>query len=140
MRFQITSRGDAFLSILVPASEPLEVEIPVCESCQQLLRERQHRGGIRGMQAGALFCCVLALVLASIQGGQDRSVMMVVALAALAVGGIVGFILGTSLSRRLPAELSGYSPSRGTLNLRFRHPEYAANVLAAMRAQSGQNR
>ena len=61
-----------------------------------------------------------------------------IGLVALAVGGLLGFILGTLLSKRLPAELSRYSPGRGTLALRFRHPEYAARVLAAMRAQTGQ--
>ncbi len=138
MSFQIASCGDALLSILVPANQPLEVPIPICEACQQRLREQQHRGGMRGMQVGALLCCVLALLLAWIEGLQDPSVLMVIGLAALAVGGLGGFILGTSASRRLPAELSAYSPRRGTLSLRFRHPEYAANVLAAMRAQSGQ--
>jgi hypothetical protein len=140
MSFQMASRGEALLSILVPTGEPLEVSIPVCEACQQRLREQQHRGGIRGMQAGAFLFCMLTLLLAWIEGLQHPSLLLVIGLATLAAGGLGGFILGTSASRRLPAELSGYSPSRGTLSLRFRHPEYAANVLAAMRAQSGQGR
>jgi hypothetical protein len=88
------------------------------------------------MQAGASLSCVLVLLLTWSAGWQNLSVLFVAALAALAVGGIAGFIVGTWSSGRLPAELSGYSPSRGTLSLRFRNPEYAANVLAAMRAQS----
>ena len=126
--------------VTVPASEPLEVEIPVCEGCQQRLRERQRRGGVLGMQAGAFIFCALALLLAWSQGLQDRSVLLVIALATLSVGGLGGFLIGTLASKQLPAELRGYSPSRGTLSLRFRHPEYAAGVLAAMRAQSGNKR
>jgi hypothetical protein len=140
MNFHIASRGDALLSILVPASQPLVVEIPVCEACRQRLREQQHRGGIRGMQVGAFLCCMLALLLAWSEGWQDRSLLVVVGLAALAAGGLFGFLFGTWMSRRLPAELAGFSPSHGTLRLRFRHPEYAASVLAAMRTQSGQVR
>lgn len=139
MSFHIASRGDTLLSILVPASQPLEVAIPVCDACQHRLRERQQRGGIRGLQIGAFLFCVLALLLAWSEGWQDRSLLMVVGLAALAAGGLAGFLFGTLASRRSPAELTGYSPSRGTLSLRFRHPEYAANVLAAMRTQSEQS-
>jgi hypothetical protein len=135
MSFHIASRGDTLLSILVPASQPLEVEIPVCEACQQRIREQQHRGGIRGLQMGAFLFCGLALLLAWSEGWQDRSLLLVIGLAALAVGGLSGFLFGTLAARRLPAELSGYSPARGTLSLRFRNPEYAASVLAAMRAQ-----
>lgn len=135
MNFHIESRGDKFMTILVPASQPLEVAIPVCEACQHRLREEQHGGGIRGMRMGAFLFCGLALLLAWNEGWQDRSLLLVIGLAALAVGALCGFLVGTLASRRLPVQLSGYSPSRGTLRLRFRHPDYAADVLAAMRAQ-----
>jgi len=135
MSFPIASRWDTLSGLVIAASQPLEVPIPVCETCQQRIRERQHRGGIRGMQAGALLFAGLATLLAWGQGWGDISMLLVVGLAALAVGGLTGFLLGTLLSKRLPAELGRYSPSEGTLALRFRYPEYAARVLAAMREQ-----
>lgn len=136
MSFRIAARGDALLSILVQSGEPLEMEIPVCDACQQRIRQRQHQGGLRGMQMGGVLFGLLALLAAWSEGWRDGSLLLVIGLAAASAGALGGFILGTLASRRLPAELSGYSPSRGTVRLRFRHPEYAAGVLAAMRTQT----
>jgi hypothetical protein len=138
MNFSIASSGDKWMSLFLPSGQPLEVAIPVCAACQQHLRQRQQRGGLRGMQVGSLLFCGLALLWAWNEGWQDRSLLSVIALASLAVGGLCGFLFGTLAARRLPAELSRYSPSRGTLRLRFRHPEYAAQVLAAMRTQASE--
>jgi hypothetical protein len=137
MNFPIASRWDTAASILVPEGQTLEVPIPVCETCQQRIRDRQQRGGRFGMRAGAFVFCGLATLLALGEGWRDVSLLLVAGLAALAVGGLVGFILGTQLSKQLPGELGRYAPGRGTLALRFRHPDYAARVLAAMRAQAG---
>ena len=134
MSFQIESGWDTLVDFFVGSNNPLEVPIPVCEACRQQIRDRQHRGGMVGMRTGAFLTCGLATLLALSEGWRDGSLLVVIGLGALAVGGISGFILGTLLSKRLPAELSRYSPSRGTLALRFRHPEYAARVLAAMRS------
>jgi hypothetical protein len=136
MNFPIDSRWDTVTSVLVSTSSPLELPIPVCESCQQRIRERQHRGGMRGMQIGAFLCCGLAIALGLSQGWKDASLLFVLGLVALAVGGLMGFILGTLSSKRLPAQVSRYTPGRGTVALRFRHPEYARGVLAAMRART----
>lgn len=138
MNLTIAARADQWMSILLPAGQPLEVAIPVCDDCLQQLRERQHRGGMRGMQVGSLVFCGLAMLLAWNEGWQDRSLLLVIGLIAWAVGGLCGFLLGTLAARRLPAEVRGYSPSLGTLSLRFRHPEYAAQVLAAIRAQTNE--
>ena len=139
MPFPIDSRWDTATSILVHANSSLELPIPVCETCQQRIRDRQHRGGIRGIQVGAFLLCGLAILLALSQGWKDVSLLFVIGLVALAVGGISGFILGTLASKQLPAELSRYSPGRGTVSLRFRHSEYAAGVLTAMRARTQRN-
>src|SRR5262249_61006579 len=49
------------------------------------------------------------------------------------VGALAGFLVGVPLGRRLPVQLRGYSPSRGTLQVRFRNPEYGAAVWQLMR-------
>ena len=111
------------------------MDIPVCETCQQRIRDRYHRGGVRGLRIGMVLFCGLALLLAWNKGWQEPSLLMVVTLAALAVGGLGGFLIGTLSANRPLAELRNYSPSRGTLSLRFRQPEYAAQVLAAIRRE-----
>jgi hypothetical protein len=138
MNFTVESRWDIVTGVLVPASSPLQVPIPMCETCQQRIRDRQHHGGMRGMQVGAFLACGLTILLALSQGWRDASLLFVFGIAALALGGLTGFILGTLSSKRLPAELSRYSPGRGTVALRFDRPGYAAGVLAAMRAGTPQ--
>lgn len=135
LNFRIASHWDKLTSVHVQEGQPLELPIPVCATCQQRIRDRQHRGGLRGMRVGALLGCGLAGLLALSEGWRDASLLLVLGLAALAIGGLVGFLLGTLASRRLPAELGDYSPARGTLALRFRHPEYATLVLTAMRSK-----
>jgi hypothetical protein len=132
--FPVSSRWDTAVSILVPAGQQLELPIPYCDACQQRQRERQHRGGLRGMQAGAGIFAAGSAALAFIQGVNDASFLAVLVVTGLAVGGLVGFILGTMLSKRLPVELGRYSPARGTVALRFRNPEYGSSVLTAVRA------
>jgi hypothetical protein len=136
--FAISSRWDTAASIFVSAGQQLELPIPFCDACHERLRNRQRRGSLRGMQLGAGVFAALSVLLVWSQGGNAPSFLLVIGIAALAVGGLAGFILGTLLSKRLPAELARYSPARGTVALRFRHPEYAVRILAAMRARSQQ--
>jgi hypothetical protein len=140
MEFSIESRWDALAGVLVASGHMLTVPIPVCEACQQRIRERQHRGGIRGMQTGALLFCGLGPLLALSVGQRELSSLLLIAVVALAVGGLVGFILGTLLSKQPPVQLRRYRPAHGTLALRFRRPEYAARVLAFMRAETAGER
>lgn len=134
--FPVSSRWDTAVSVLVPAGQSLELPIPYCDLCQQRQRERQRKGSLRGMQLGAGILAAASVAFAWNQGANDASFLLVLVVAGLALGGLVGFILGALLSRRSPVELARYSPARGTVSVRFRNPEYGLRVLAAMRAQA----
>lgn len=134
MNFPVSSRWDSLSGVVLPSNQGVELAIPVCEQCQQRIRQKQQNGGRRGMQWGAILLSGLAMLLPGVQGWREVALLLIV---ALAVGGLAGFVLGTFLARRLPAELGRYSPSHGTLRLRFQHPEYAARVLAASSASGG---
>lgn len=88
------------------------------------------------MQLGAGISAAAAVTLAWNQGVNDSSFLLVLVVAGLAVGGFLGFILGTLLSKRSPVALSRYSPVRGTVAVRFRNSEYGSRMLAAMRGQT----
>jgi hypothetical protein len=133
-RLTVEARGDRILGLFVQQVQPLELAVPVCPSCQARMRQQLHRGGVRGMATGA----TVLLGLGALAGG-DPATMLAVGLGFAAVGGILGFLAGTSAARRPPAELCRYSPSRGTVAVRFRNPDYTALVLETMqvRARSG---
>jgi hypothetical protein len=131
----VEATGDRLLGLLVQQVRPLELGVPVCPACQARLRHNLHRGGVRGMAAGAVVLLGMG-ALVGLQGGADAATIFALGLGCAAVGGIVGFLLGTSASRRPPAELCRYSPSRGTVAVRFRNPEYTTLVLETMQAKA----
>jgi hypothetical protein len=123
------------MGLVTHGGRAVEVPIPVCPACQEEVRQRRQHAGSQGLSLGALAGLVL-LVLVALGGGRwNGTVLGVLALGALAAGGLAGFLLGTALAGRPPAQLRRYSPRRGTLSLRFRDPEYAGLVLEAMRDQ-----
>jgi hypothetical protein len=136
LRFHVEARGDWLLGQLTQTRRAVELTIPVCAECQEAIRWRQQRGGSlgTGLGATALLTATLALAFRGGLGGTDF--LLVLGVTAVAVGGLAGFLLGTTLARRLPVRFRGYSPGRGTLSLRFRNPDYAALVLDAMRART----
>jgi hypothetical protein len=132
--FAVEARGDWLVGLLAQPVRPLELAVPVCSACQARQHADLHRGGVRGMGGGA----ALMLVLGAVAGhlvGADAGSMLALGMGFAAVGGILGFLLGTSASRRPPAELCRYSPSRGTVAVRFRNPDYTALVLETMQAR-----
>jgi hypothetical protein len=134
MPFGVQGGWDRMTGFFVQPVRPLELSVPVCEGCRQRLREEAHRGGVRGTLAGGLLLLGLAVIVCLQQG--DPGLLLPLAVGGVAVGGIVGFLVGTTTSWRPPVELTRYSPSRGTVAVRFRNPDYAALVLEAMQARA----
>jgi hypothetical protein len=133
MRYHVTSRWDWITALFVP-TRTLEVHVPTCSACQERLRQQMHLSGVRGMVLGSVLALGLTGVYAWQEGMRGGDVIGLLLTGALAVGALVGLLVGTTASRRPPAELRNFSPSRGLVTARFRDPEYAKQVLALVRA------
>ena len=130
----VAACGDWLLGLAAQPVRTLDLRVPVCEECQQALRQRQQVGGVRGLLLGATGAMLATIPLARSNRLDDARSLILVALAAVSAGGLVGFLLGVTLARRLPVQVRGYSPVRGTLAIRFRQPGYAELVREAMRS------
>jgi hypothetical protein len=130
----VTARGDWLLGLAAQPVRTLDLRVPVCEACQLALRQRQQLGGLRGLLLGAAGAMLAAIPLARSNRPDDARSLILVVLAAVSAGGLAGFLLGVSVARRLPVQVRGYSPVRGTLSIRFRQPGYVELVCEAMRS------
>jgi hypothetical protein len=110
-----------------------EVAVPFCPDCQTQVRQAYHRGGIRGLNGGAVVGALVSVALALVQGERSIASLAFVALAGVAIGSLVGFLLGSAWTRPLPIRFRHFRPDRGTLQMRFRDPHYADLFLAGTR-------
>jgi hypothetical protein len=85
------------------------------------------------MPFGALAAAAVAVFLAWHAQVRDWESLLFFGVGAGAVGALGGFLLGVPLGRRLPVELSRFSPAQGTVSIRFHNPRYGAAVWDAMR-------
>ncbi len=135
-REMVLARVDQVLGPLGLGTRHLEVEVPVCEECDGQFRARVQRGGMMGLLLGGVLIpgLIVALGLAL---EAPRPLVGLLLVLGMALGGIVGFMTGTTLRYRPPVQFRNYSPSRGTLELRFRNSEVARAFLEALRSQAG---
>jgi hypothetical protein len=124
---------DHLVGPVVEQTRQAGLDVPLCPSCRDGIRARQARGSSLGLRLGALLGAGAAGLYALARGAGDVGTLLLFALGGVAVGGIVGFLAGTSLARDLPVQVRGYSPAHGTLSIRFRNPAYTARVLEAMK-------
>jgi hypothetical protein len=133
LRVVTQARGDWLLAAFTRNLRPLELSVPVCDACHEEVRRRQQRGGMIGMSMGAVLGAGSVMLLSLAPGANGMGGQWLVTALALVAGALVGFVVGTAVGRRAPVQVRRYSPGRGTLELRFRNPEYAARVLDAMK-------
>lgn len=99
--------------------------IPVCQVCERRYRWRARKGGIVGAAVGSGAFALLFLF-----PGLDPAARIALGILAVILGGIIGW--GIGVNSGLPVSLSRYSPSKGTVDLRFRRRDYAEEVLDAI--------
>jgi hypothetical protein len=133
MNFYADPSFDWGVRIFVPQARGGEVPIPACEACQSAIRRRQQQVSSAMMPAGAFVAAVGAAFLAWVAQIHDWQSLLFVGLGAAAAGGLAGFMLGAYLGRQLPAQLRRFSPTQGTVSIRFRNPQYSAIVCELMR-------
>jgi hypothetical protein len=126
-------------SRLIGPSRPAELAVPICPECQERLREAHERGGLRGLNAGAILGALGAACVALAQGERGVLPLAFAGLAGAAIGALLGFLLGNGLTRPWPLQFRRYRPEAGTLQVRFRDPHYADLVRAASSQRSRTN-
>jgi hypothetical protein len=108
------------------------VQVPVCPTCQAAARQREQQAVQVGFAIGSTLFAV-ALGVAGLAYGLAVSEVFVLVLGGVAVGGVLGLILGGKIGQSRPIQFRRYAPSTGALQIRFRNPEYLPLVIEAMR-------
>jgi hypothetical protein len=134
MRFTVQGRQAWLLLPVTPLQNAVEVLVPLCPACQERIRQHQAQVSSRGLSLGAMLGGTGAILTGLALGQQKPNTLMLLAVGGLAIGGLVGFLLGSVLGFDLPVQVR-YASGRGTLALRFRNAGYAAQVLEAMKAK-----
>jgi hypothetical protein len=134
IRCRVAAPGDWLLGQITMNNRQVELNVPWCGTCQSRARDRQSRGAIGGLIIGAVLGCGIAIPLLLAREIINPPTFVVLMLVALAGGGLIGFLTGTLAARDVPVRLRRYSPSHGTMSLRFRNPAYAARLLEAIRS------
>ncbi|MFO0879711.1 MAG: hypothetical protein U0840_20380 [Gemmataceae bacterium] len=133
LKLQISAPGDWALAVLPGGPRGIEMLVPVCEVCKDVIESRQRRGGFLGMALGAVIGTAVGVTLAVLLGEARDASLWVGTAFGLVVGTMLGTALGLSWSRRLPVRVKNYSPSRGIVSVRFENPEIAAGVVENLR-------
>jgi hypothetical protein len=137
VRVQLLARGDWVLGMFTHNARAVDLQVPLCAGCQARVRARQGRGEMLGLAAGLLLGGGVPLAVALARGLAAPALLLIVALLGMAIGGVLGIQAGIALARKLPVRVRDYAPQRGTLAIRFDNPDYAAEVLQAIRTRGG---
>jgi hypothetical protein len=128
----VSIRGSWLSDLFVPRIRPLQVAVPLCETCQRQLLE-QHQ---RGMMAGTIIGNFVGLGAACLLWQWQPQLLIVAIVGGLAIGGLIGYILGGLFSFRPPVRLKRFSPTSGMVSLRCRNSAYTALVIDKIHAHA----
>jgi hypothetical protein len=135
LKAAVNARSDWLLGPLFGV-RAVEVAVPVCMQCREQIAGRQRIGGALGLVLGALLGTAIGAGIGAWQGDLHDTPLLLGGFAGLFVGTLGGSLAGVAFSRRLPVRFRHYSPSRGTVSVRFANPAIAARVIADLREQS----
>lgn len=133
MTFHADPPFDWGLSLFVQRAGGTVVSIPMCAACQGLVRQRHNRVSSVMMPVGALVAVVFTTFLAWWGQIRDWQALLILGLGVGAAGALAGFLFGAAFGRQLPVELRRFSPTHGTVAIRFRNGRYGADVWELMR-------
>jgi hypothetical protein len=132
VHFPVGIRGSGLADLFVPQLRTLQVAVPLCEVCQRQLIDRHQRGIVGGSILGSFVGLAVAWLLAQQQG----QLIVPALLGGLAIGGLVGYVIGGLLGFRPPVQLKRFSPAGGMVSLRCRDSAYTALVLDRIRSRA----
>jgi hypothetical protein len=129
--FPLRAIGETVLGVIATPRAHV-IQVPVCPTCLAVARQREQQALQLGFAIGALLFGV-ALGVAGLAYSLAPGEILVLVLGGVAVGGVLGLLLGGTFGRSRPIEFRRYAPAMGTLQIRFRNPEYMSLVIEAMR-------
>lgn len=126
--------GAAPVDRIAGTARPAELPVPLCQDCRDRWHASQQRAAVRGLNLGAIVGVAFVVGWRLSQGDPGILMLILQGLLGLALGALVGFLVGSSLACTIPVEFRRYRPDRGTLQVRFRDAHYADLVHAASAA------
>jgi hypothetical protein len=133
----VSFEGGDIAGRLTSSSRAPELSVPLCADCQNEIRHAYQRGGIRGVNIGVVAGMLALAGLAALQGERAPVTLAIAGLGGAAVGGLVGFLAGSAITRPLPVRFRRYRSDSGMLQVHFQDPHYADLVQAASSRKPG---
>jgi len=121
--------------LTLESGESARFHVPLCGDCQQETGARFRRivfkGVVVGLVIGLLLTAALTLLF------RDADFLWILAFPLGLLGGLHGLGIGRRVAKEKtqPVRLERYSPSRGTIAIRFRWRAYGERLFAYLEAQ-----
>lgn len=126
-----TTSEELDVRLLTTANRSFTLPVPFCQNCAQVRNRKRWIAAWIGIGIGVVFGVATA---ASIIHAVMDPLFLIVALAiGLPVAVFLGALFYTvSINRNTPFRWKDYKPDKGTVKMRFRHPEKSEPLLTAL--------